>query len=332
MSVFNHGYVTSVTSSVTRYIEKRRARVDRRRSEQKADLRLLSALGLALVIIAFLLGDSFALRRSNDELQLRSQKQSEQFTQLTSEVKSLRSRQEASAVATTGRAELSVDDRNSILDSIRSELRHDHGLVPSSVLRTWRESFLVINTEDNRKGTAYGTACHLGNGFFITVKHGVRVLGEETKEGEIPRQITKIFVDYRGKKLPARIIAEGDAPVEVHRGDWAIIKVRESINLPSLPVNLDNQSLKFADSLFRFGNDYGKGILLSQGNVGQIMANDLLSALIDGHPGVSGGGILNTAGELVGIPVGRMQADFRFSFVLPLRAEMFEKVPGVLRE
>jgi hypothetical protein len=28
----------------------------------------------------------------------------------------------------------------------------------------------------------------------------------------------------------------------------------------------------------------------------------------------------------VGIPVGRMQGDYRFSFILPLRAEMLRKV------
>jgi hypothetical protein len=31
----------------------------------------------------------------------------------------------------------------------------------------------------------------------------------------------------------------------------------------------------------------------------------------------------------VGIPVGRMDGDFRFSFILPLRAEMFRKVPDI---
>ena len=44
--------------------------------------------------------------------------------------------------------------------------------------------------------------------------------------------------------------------------------------------------------------------------------------------GVSGGGVLNQSGDLVGIPIGRMQGDFRFSFILPLRAEMFRKLPS----
>ena len=36
--------------------------------------------------------------------------------------------------------------------------------------------------------------------------------------------------------------------------------------------------------------------------------------------------MLNRSGDLVGIPIGRMQGDFRFSFILPLREEMFRKV------
>jgi hypothetical protein len=51
-----------------------------------------------------------------------------------------------------------------------------------------------------------------------------------------------------------------------------------------------------------------------------------VTCLTDGHPGVSGGGVLNKDGQLVGIPIGRMQGDYRFSFILPLREEMFRKV------
>jgi hypothetical protein len=36
--------------------------------------------------------------------------------------------------------------------------------------------------------------------------------------------------------------------------------------------------------------------------------------------------VLNRDGHLIGIPIGRMEADYRFSFILPLRDEMFRKV------
>ena len=60
--------------------------------------------------------------------------------------------------------------------------------------------------------------------------------------------------------------------------------------------------------------------------MGQKTSNNLVTCLTDGHPGVSGGGVLSQDGDLVGIPIGRMQGDFRFSFILPIRAEMLRKV------
>jgi hypothetical protein len=130
---------------------------------------------------------------------------------------------------------------------------------------------------------------------------------------------------HKGQLLNAGVVDSGDARVEVDPGDWAIVKVKERIEMPPLNVNL-TYGFEFADPIFRLGNDYSKGIILSTGYVGQRTANKLVTCLTDGHPGVSGGGVLNREGELVGIPIGRMQGDYRFSFILPLRAEMFRKV------
>ena len=101
--------------------------------------------------------------------------------------------------------------------------------------------------------------------------------------------------------------------------------MKEPVDLPAL--NLDfSYTFDFANPIFRLGNDYSKGIILSTGYVGQRTANNLVTCLTDGHPGVSGGGVLNSEGDLVGIPIGRMQGDYRFSFILPLRPEMLRKV------
>jgi hypothetical protein len=133
---------------------------------------------------------------------------------------------------------------------------------------------------------------------------------------------------YDGKTLPATIVDSGSADVEVHPGDWAILKVRDAIDLPALQIDV-TYPYEFAEPIFRLGNDYSKGIIVSTGYVGQRMDNGLISCLTDGHPGVSGGGVLDVNGHLVGIPVGRMDGDFRFSFILPLRDEMFRKVPDI---
>jgi hypothetical protein len=216
------------------------------------------------------------------------------------------------------------DARTSIVDEVKRQLQSEMGLFPVRLLRERRESFVELNALDNFGKTSYGTAGYLGNGYFITVKHGVIAL-DEPEDGS-QRKITSIKLRYKGKDLSARVVDSGDAPVEVHPGDWAILKVRSSVDLPPLKINAQ-YGYDFADPIVRLGNDYSKGIILSSGYVGQRTANGLVTALTDGHPGVSGGGVLDQNGDLVGIPVGRMQGDYRFSFILPLRTEMFRKIP-----
>jgi S1-C subfamily serine protease len=129
--------------------------------------------------------------------------------------------------------------------------------------------------------------------------------------------------------LPARVVDAGNARQEVDPGDWAILKIDAPVALPPLEVDL-RYAFPFGDSIVRLGNDYSKGIVAASGLVGQ-PSNGLVTCLTDGHPGASGGGVLDADGHLVGIPVGRLQGDFRFSFILPLRSEMLRKVPH-LRE
>src|SRR5204863_3708585 len=155
--------------------------------------------------------------------------------------------------------------------------------------------------------------------------HAVVALKDED-DRQSSRRIASVKIMYRGKEISARVVDTGDAEQEVHSGDWAIIKTRD-LDLP--PLRVDSAfGYDFAEPIFRLGNDYSKGIILATGYVGQRTSNGLVTCLTDGHPGVSGGGVLDQRGNLVGIPVGRMQGDYRFSFILPLRAEMLRKVPG----
>jgi S1-C subfamily serine protease len=220
--------------------------------------------------------------------------------------------------------EASASARAEMVATIKDQLQSEMGLVPLQLLRDRRSSFVELYSYDSLGKTNYGTAGYLGGGYFITVKHAVVALAEEG-EASAGRKITSIKVVYQGKEIPAKVVDTGDAEAEVHSGDWAIIKTRD-LDLPALHADTD-YAYDFADPIFRLGNDYSKGIIVSTGYVGQRTANGLITCLTDGHPGVSGGGVLDQRGNLVGIPVGRMQGDYRFSFILPLRAEMFRKVP-----
>ncbi len=239
----------------------------------------------------------------------------------------------AEAVASAGTAgtvavksEPAANARAKMVAEIKQQLQTEMGLLPVNLLRDRRSSFVELYSSDNLGKTNYGTAGYLGKGYFITVKHAVVALqDDDNRKGE--RKITSVKVVYRGKEVPAKVIDTGDADVEVHSGDWAIIKTAKELDLPTLHVDTAF-AYDFADPIFRLGNDYSKGIILSTGYVGQRTPNGLVTCLTDGHPGVSGGGVLNQRGDLVGIPIGRMQGDYRFSFILPIRSEMLRKLPA----
>ena len=285
--------------------------------------RVFQAFVLATVfaLVFFGLGNYLGARASADS--------DVRLAELRAEVELLRRRPTPDAVGTAGTARANamamMDDasRASLIADVKRQLTDEMGLLPLNLLRERSESFVELYSYDDRGSSSYGTAGYVGNGYFITVKHGVIALGQDGVAD--PRKIVSVKVMYKGRALAARVIDSGDAKVEVDSGDWAIVKVKESVDLPPLNVNLAYR-FDFADPIFRLGNDYSKGIILSTGYVGQWTSNKLVTCLTDGHPGVSGGGVLNRNGELVGIPIGRMQGDFRFSFILPLRQEMFKKI------
>jgi S1-C subfamily serine protease len=274
----------------------------------------------AFAILFFGLGSFLGARPSTE---------ADEIAALRAEVDQLR-RAQPSPTGTSGTTAVArsvdptpIESREAIVEDVKRQLQSEMGLLPINMIRDRRQSFVELYSYDDRGSSSYGTAGYLGNGYFITVKHGVIALGQEGLPD--PRRITSIKLMYEGRPIAAKVVDSGDAKVEVDPGDWAILKVKENINLPALNTNLGYQ-FEFADPIFRLGNDYSKGIIVATGYVGQKTPNSLVTCLTDGHPGVSGGGVLNSEGQLVGIPIGRMQGDYRFSFILPLRDEMFRRV------
>ena len=281
---------------------------------------VVPAVASALVAGLFFGLGSFLGARQSSEAQ--------QIAALRVELEQLRKAQPSVPTGTSGVEYAdpgAADDRHraALVEDVKRQLQTEMGLLPINLLRNRRQSFVELYSYDDRGSSSYGTAGYLGDGYFITVKHGVIALGQEGVAD--PRKITSIKLMYEGRAINARVVDSGDAKVEVDPGDWAILKVKENIDLPALNPNLDYQ-FEFADPIFRLGNDYSKGIIVATGYVGQRTPNKLVTCLTDGHPGVSGGGVLNSGGQLVGIPIGRMQGDYRFSFILPLRDEMFRRV------
>jgi hypothetical protein len=299
--------------------------------------RLIAYTGLAIggATLCFVLGAYSAQQSMSLQLAQNDASIAALRDEMARNILQMRQAQSTRASGTDGQREPEVvgasggttDAGAPLVEEIKRQLQSEMGLLPVRLLRERRQSFVELNAWDNLGKSSYGTAGYLGNGYFITVKHGVVAL-DEPQEGREPRRITRITIRFKGQDIPARLVDTGDANVEVHAGDWAIVKVKGELDLPPLRIDT-NYAYEFADPIFRLGNDYSKGIILSTGYVGQRTSNGLVTCLTDGHPGVSGGGVLDQSGDLVGIPIGRMQGDYRFSFILPLRAEMFRKVPGL---
>jgi hypothetical protein len=294
----------------------------------------LAGASLAAILL-FSLGTFTARRQSALELAERDQRIAALRAEMDSVVQAVRTERparERDASATSGQVDAAgvpgletASSRAAVVQEIKKELQSEMGLLPVTVLRDRARSFAELYAYDAEGHSNYGTACYLGGGYFITVKHAVVALPADSREN---RKIVSIKLVYGGKTVPAAVVDAGAADVEVDPGDWAVLRVREHVDLPALHVNL-GFSYEFADPIFRLGNDYSKGIILGTGYIGQRTPNGLVTCLTDGHPGVSGGGVLDQRGEMVGIPIGRMQGDYRFSFILPLRREMFRKVPGL---
>ncbi|HSL21423.1 MAG TPA: serine protease [Vicinamibacterales bacterium] len=284
---------------------------------------LFTAIASMLALACFAIGSYWGARQAIAGDQ--------RLETLATELASLKRAEVLKATGTSGRATSAAPapmpegTRSTIVEDIKRQLQAEMGLLPLRLLKSRKESFVELYSYDNRGGSSYGTAGYLGDGHFITVKHAVVAL-DAPREGREARKITSVKLMLHGRAVRARVVDHGEASAEVDPGDWAVLKVNDQVDLPALTVDL-SFPYEFADPIFRLGNDYSKGIILSTGYVGQRTTNDLVTCLTDGHPGVSGGGVLNRDGALVGIPVGRMQGDYRFSFILPLRAEMFRKVP-----
>jgi len=287
---------------------------------------ILDVLGAAIAAALLFTAGSFTARHQSDQqLAARDLRIAALQTEMDAIVKAIgdeRAARTASAVMPTSGSTEAAVSRAGLVQEIKTQLQDELGLVPVKLLRDRRQSFVELYAYDNQGHSNYGTAGHLGGGYFITVKHAVMALQKDAEDG---RKITSIKLVFGKTTVSATVVDAGDADTEVDPGDWAIVKAKDPIDLPPLKVNL-GFAYEFADPIYRLGNDYSKGIILGTGYIGQRTPNGLVTCLTDGHPGVSGGGVLDQRGDIVGIPIGRMQGDYRFSFILPLRREMLRKV------
>ena len=139
-------------------------------------------LAIVFAIMFFGLGNYLAARQTADS--------EERLASLRAEVEFLRHRDlQIQAAGTTGRvpaaavSTMDTESRASIIADVKRELTAEMGLLPLTLLRERRNSFVELNSFDDNGASSYGTAGYLGNGYFITVKHAVIALGQDGAAG-----------------------------------------------------------------------------------------------------------------------------------------------------
>jgi len=161
----------------------------------------------------------------------------------------------------------------------------------------------------------------LGTGFLVEAK-GIYVLTNQHIAAASPN--LKVVLEG-GTELPAKLLGS-DVPL-----DLALLSIEPPHPLKPLPL-ADSNDLQVGDWLIALGNPFGDEVSASVGIVsatGQKAAASLLNGVAmtyrmfiqtDAriHRGNSGGPVLDTAGEVVGIAVAVGDRPGELSFVIPI--------------
>ena len=130
------------------------------------------------------------------------------------------SRTDERATGTVGRAEG--------LSELKRQIQAEMGLFPVKLLRQRRASFGELNADDNRGRMNYGTAGYLGQGYFITVKHGVIALNDEGERGE-SRRIVSIRIKYNNKMIPAEVVDAGALHCQCEHAVHEVLRLQRRV-------------------------------------------------------------------------------------------------------
>ena len=147
-----------------------------------------AVLAASFAFLFFALGNYLGARQSADS--------DDQFAALRAEIAQLK-RKSTEPTGTSGSSIADAlaparDDamRASIVADVKRELTDEMGLLPLNLLRDRSASFVELYSYDDRGSSSYGTAGYLGDGYFITVKHGVVALNQENQVER--RKITSV--------------------------------------------------------------------------------------------------------------------------------------------
>ncbi|MGE5392610.1 MAG: S1 family peptidase [Candidatus Saccharibacteria bacterium] len=212
------------------------------------------------------------------------------------------------------------------------------GVFSKTLIKKYSRSFVPVYAlykEGRTTKGNYGTAGYLGDGYFLTSKHVVVLLPHADSPKKPLPKVYAIKLSVNGQLLDAELVDSGDSEMrgEVNLGDWAIIKAANPVPDSLQPIKRLSPGYRVSpgEPLLRYGNDYDRGIVASTGLAGTPSDGGSFGWLADGHPGYSGGGVLNLKEELIGLNGGTLDGDNRMSVAIPLCQAMLRRLPETLK-
>lgn len=155
---------------------------------------------------------------------------------------------------------------------------------------------------------ANGQPLSLGSGFFVRS-------GEIASNLHVVEGATRGYAKLVGQK--AKYDIEGIVAVDPKR-DLVVLKI-SLVSSPTLPLG-SSDGIQVGDSVYAVGNPQGLEGTFSQGIISSIRAvgtENLLQITAPISPGSSGGPVLNTRGEVIGVSVATFRGGQNLNFAIP---------------
>ena len=170
-----------------------------------------------------------------------------------------------------------------------------------------------------RTATSTGSGSIISSeGLVITNEHVIR----DAKNGSVR------IINNEGKTYNGQVLTVD------RKNDLALVRIASSDRFPSLPF-ADRESILVGQKVFAIGSPFGLSGTLTTGILSRVAQNGDLQTDARLNPGNSGGPLLNSRGEIIGVnkailsPDGRSNTGIGFAISAPIAQEFITRSAAI---
>ncbi len=172
-----------------------------------------------------------------------------------------------------------------------------------------------------RTATSTGSGSIISSeGLVITNEHVIR----DAKNGSVR------IINNEGKTYNGQVLTVD------RKNDLALVRIASSDRFPSLPF-ADRESILVGQKVFAIGSPFGLSGTLTTGILSRVAQNGDLQTDARLNPGNSGGPLLNSRGEIIGVnkailsPDGRSNTGIGFAISAPIAKEFITRSAAIMQ-